>query len=398
MKTLNILLVLSLVAGSVSANAQNITRNSKKQSQQSKQGGADTGGGNGRAYEIQPVSYKRLENGVMRAATYLRPFLQSQEIQYKRNLLDPNTPRSYLAIPGRIYAKFFLNPNHTVYDVLDKITINIQDDPCLDKDESGNEIEVDASITDKEMCLSLKRLWKRLTNENLYTETIALMMHELSHPFGEKHPKDSKEIDPILIFQQVIAMSVPSNGEAAFLERPRDLFSKMQIIFENLDLAWKFTETKDFNQTTIHLELLQQSLWGFYEEVANDAVVYTKQVSFLTRQQLINLHDAGIEIKLATILYRNNFSRANFPYEDFKNVPAGMAFTPSVFENPMMTMHKIYAPDIKARSMICVGYRDQASLRKSLENVRKTLLETRAQFQKWKPESLGIYRFSGDTL
>jgi len=388
MKPLNILLALSLVCGSLNASAQSKTQ--KKQNQ-AKTGGSDTGGGDAQPYELEGVTTEELKVGVTRASKYLRTFIHAQEIQYRVSLIDPNTPGSYRAIPGRYYTKFFMNPKRTVYDVLDQITINIQDAPCREIDEKGIRREVDAFMSEKEMCLSLKRLAKKITKENLYSESIGLMMHELTHAFGEKHPKNTKpEHDPLLIFQRTVGWAVPKYPVKVFMTHPELYENQASDLLYDLDSLISLTTTEDTNQTRLELELFKQKLQEFARAALFEVTQESLGVSCLNRQQLIDLQNARAEVEMAAATYGRDRTlwRDTF-LEEQRNVNTGDHFTPSL-KNPYMTYQIGFAPELPFPSMILVGYRDQASLGASLIKVRERLVKTRAQFQKWKPENLGL--------
>jgi hypothetical protein len=71
----------------------------------------------------------------------------------------------------------------TIYDVINETVIESQSSaPCRD----GDGIEVDGSIvtTNGGICISLQRLGAKLDRTNAFSQTVALVAHELSHKLG----------------------------------------------------------------------------------------------------------------------------------------------------------------------------------------------------------------------
>jgi hypothetical protein len=71
----------------------------------------------------------------------------------------------------------------SIYDVINETVIEAQSSaPCRDGD--GNEVDGSIVTTNGGICISLQRLGAKLDRTNAFSQTVALVAHELSHKLG----------------------------------------------------------------------------------------------------------------------------------------------------------------------------------------------------------------------
>lgn len=147
--------------------------------------GAVSGGGGG-TLPARPVGIYRIEQIVRDSMPELR--------LYFRNRLQHEDPK--YANSGE--QKVFFG-NETIADVLERTGIEVRTDkPCYDAFQN----EVDASIYANhpdDICLSAFRIAPKLIEERARVETLALIVHELSHKLGtdEKEATDLQSMAAI---------------------------------------------------------------------------------------------------------------------------------------------------------------------------------------------------------
>jgi hypothetical protein len=80
-------------------------------------------------------------------------------------------------------AKRLYEATPTIYDVINETVIEAQSSaPCRDGD--GNEVDGSIVATNGGICISLQRLGTKLDRTNAFSQTVALVAHELSHKLG----------------------------------------------------------------------------------------------------------------------------------------------------------------------------------------------------------------------
>lgn len=147
--------------------------------------GAVSGGGGG-TLPARPVGVHRIEQIVRDSMPELRLYFRSR-LQHK----DPTYADS-----GEQKVLF---GKETIADVLERTGIEVRNDrPCYDAFQN----EVDASIYANhpdDICLSAFRIAPKLIEERARVETLALIVHELSHKLGtdEKEATDLQSLAAI---------------------------------------------------------------------------------------------------------------------------------------------------------------------------------------------------------
>ena len=126
------------------------------------------------------------------------------------------------------YSVFFNGPV-TVYEVINSLKIKaLVDAPCLDS--SG--IEVDGSVYNSpsnEVCISALRLGSKLDEVNAYTQTLSLVIHEISHKFGFDEEAATK-------FQASVFWFIRFDTLNDFEERSYETSARLSAIFRTIDL------------------------------------------------------------------------------------------------------------------------------------------------------------------
>lgn len=98
-------------------------------------------------------------------------------LMYFRNLDSENPPMSE-AVMRRLYKG-----TQTIYDVINETAIEAQlSAPCRDGD--GKEVDGSIFTASGGICISSLRLGDKLERTNAFSQTVALVAHELSHKLG----------------------------------------------------------------------------------------------------------------------------------------------------------------------------------------------------------------------
>ncbi|MEI8026603.1 MAG: hypothetical protein WCI18_09660 [Pseudomonadota bacterium] len=136
--------------------------------------------------------------------------------------------QSLVAANMKEYSVFFNGPV-TVYEVINSLEIQaLVDAPCLDS--SG--IEVDGSVYNSPsngVCISALRLGSKLDEVNAYTQTLSLVIHEISHKFGFDEEAATK-------FQSRVFWFIRFDSLNDFEENWYNASGRLSQIFRNLDL------------------------------------------------------------------------------------------------------------------------------------------------------------------
>ena len=87
-------------------------------------------------------------------------------------------------VPGRSNYSVFFDGPVTIYQVIDSLKIEaLTEAPCLDS--SGKEVDGSAYTNPLTgICISAFRLGSKLDQVNAFTQTMGLVIHEISHKFG----------------------------------------------------------------------------------------------------------------------------------------------------------------------------------------------------------------------
>ncbi len=95
-------------------------------------------------------------------------------------------------VPGRSNYSVFFDGPVTIYQVIDSLTIEaLTEAPCLDS--SGKEVDGSAYTSPLTgICISAFRLGSKLDQVNAFTQTMGLVIHEISHKFGFDEEAASK--------------------------------------------------------------------------------------------------------------------------------------------------------------------------------------------------------------
>ena len=211
-------MVLAVVAAlSLDANAGNVS-----------------GGGGGGTLPASPVSNWRIYQIITHAKIDLRLFLKSQQYDYG------------LYSSGALDQKLF-GGDRTLYDALESTDIEIRmDGPCFD----ANQQPVDGSIhatKPGDICISAASMAPKLIEERAYTETLALILHELAHTLGA----DEKEASE---YQQWAAYHIKAHNEHQAERIAREAYNFATSVGQRLDKLSRIATTLNNPET---LELAQ---------------------------------------------------------------------------------------------------------------------------------------------
>lgn len=146
-----------------------------------KMGGVSGGGGN--TIVTEPVlNYQdpeHVEHIILQSKTMLYKYVQAKKYSYTMNEMNESQKKLYDRL-------FIINGDKKtkIENLVDTVSLNVKDDkPCFTLDK----IEVDGSIySDKprSICISAKRISKKIQMMQLEDQAVALMMHEMSELAG----------------------------------------------------------------------------------------------------------------------------------------------------------------------------------------------------------------------
>lgn len=132
--------------------------------------GGITGGGGG-VIPANPVGAYQIKRIVEESQRDIRMYLKNDQRNYFESKPDE--------IGDLLYSR-----EKTIFNFLDEVLVEVRmNKPCYD----GNGDEVDGSIyasLPNTICISAFRMGQTLINANAYSETLALVIHELSHLVG----------------------------------------------------------------------------------------------------------------------------------------------------------------------------------------------------------------------
>lgn len=377
LKLIGFALVMAMVLNTQSVFAQkgSVEKDSVRSS--SVKGGGDTGGGDVRPFQAHALSASEIEEAIKEAIKYLKPQLQSQEMSFlalmkMKAQVGSQVQSQFLDMLERVYSKFFLNKDSTVYDLLTRLTYNIQEAPCLDEG-----FENDASYANGVICFSLSRLTLKLKKENLYQQLFGIIHHELAHAFGEVHPVPRKEIDDLDLLRDHVASRLEENSLYQFKSFLITLRYISETLTGDLSRTKESAVNNDLVSTCVAIGQLNRTIQNFYNRIFSFAI--ENGFSILSRQQLGDLLFTRTEVSIAGLSYCNDIE-SSIALGVIPNDPnvrpmylatIGQRFIPGPAWSLPAVQH--YGEQYSTRTVVRVGFKDAKSLFSALESVEKTI-------------------------
>lgn len=224
--------------------------------------GAVSGGGGG-TLPARPIGIYRIEEIVRNSMPELRLYFRSR-LQHK----DPTYADS-----GE--QKVFFG-KETIADVLEHTGVEVRNDkPCYDASQN----EVDASIYANhpdDICLSAFRIAPKLIEERARVETLALIVHELSHKLGtdEKEATDLQSMAAIQLSNSLKDIPVnfrffirDASDQASHLEQAiKSAIERLKQAQPSNGMAVeKLLESVVDSQRTLYKALHFNAAYSFYD-------------------------------------------------------------------------------------------------------------------------------------
>lgn len=187
-------------------------------------GGVSDGGGD--IGTTQPAKIEWIISALREyAAPAIIGFLNREETNFRR--------MSEAERVGSPYQKLFLH-DYDVFEVIRNIKIEIRESyPCYDQAGNPKDGSVDSQVPNQ-VCISAYAISKKVNNQNYQAETIALLLHEISHLVGaDENEANQIQSYGLSTFSHSDLLGYLVNTSIVSRDRFGELFNTLELLERN---------------------------------------------------------------------------------------------------------------------------------------------------------------------